>query len=147
MEELLETRIPLALAGAADKPWVETDPGQAWSKLLWADLEGGGWASLLKWKKGYVAAPHVHLADAHFFMLTGTIKVRDGVYGPGDYGYEPAGAVHDATSTLEDCVYFFISNGRVRIEADAATGTPAYEIGVADIVAADEKARAALASA
>lgn len=147
MEELLETRIPLALAGAADKPWVETDPGQAWSKLLWADLEGGGWASLLKWKKGYVAAPHVHLADAHFFMLTGTIKVRDGVYGPGEYGYEPAGAVHDATSTLEDCVYFFISNGRVRIEADAATGTPAYEIGVADIVAADEKARAALASA
>ena len=147
MEELLETRIPMALAGAADKPWVETDPGQAWSKLLWADLEGGGWASLLKWKKGYVAAPHVHLADAHFFMLSGTIKVRDGVYGAGDYGYEPAGAVHDATSTLEDCVYFFISNGRVRIEADEATGTPAYEIGVADIVAADEKARAALSAA
>jgi len=147
MEELLETRIPLALAGAADKPWVETDPGVAWSKLLWADLEGGGWASLLKWKKGYVAAPHVHLADAHFLMLTGSIQVRDGVYGPGDYGYEPAGAVHDATSTLEDCVYFFISNGRVRIEADPATGTPAYEIGVADIVAADEKARAALAAA
>jgi anti-sigma factor ChrR (cupin superfamily) len=147
MEELLETRIPLALAGAADKPWVETDPGRAWSKLLWADLEGGGWASLLKWKKGYVAAPHVHLADAHFLMLTGRIQVRDGVYGPGDYGYEPAGAVHDATSTLEDCVYFFISNGRVRIEADEATGTPAFEIGVADIVAADEKARAALAPA
>jgi anti-sigma factor ChrR (cupin superfamily) len=147
MDELLETRIPLALAGVADKPWVETDPGQAWSKLLWADLEGGGWASLLKWKKGYVAAPHVHLADAHFFMLSGTIKVRDGVYGPGDYGYEPAGAVHDATSTLEDCVYFFISNGRVRIEANAETGTPAFEIGVADIVAADEAARAALASA
>ena len=147
MEELLETRIPMALAGAADKPWVETDPGQAWSKLLWADLDAGSWASLLKWKKGYVAAPHVHLADAHFLMLTGSIKVRDGVYGPGEYGYEPAGAVHGATTTLEDCVYFFLCNGPVRIDADEAAGTPAYEIGVADIVAADDKARAALAAA
>jgi anti-sigma factor ChrR (cupin superfamily) len=147
MEELLETRIPMALAGAADKPWVETDPGQAWSKLLWADADSGSWASLLRWNKGYVAAPHVHLADAHFLMLTGRIKVRDGVYGPGDYGYEPAGAVHGATTTLEDCVYFFLCNGPVRIDADAAAGTPAYEIGVADIIAADEKARAALAPA
>jgi quercetin dioxygenase-like cupin family protein len=147
MDELLETRIPLALAGAADKPWVESDPGQTWSKLLWADPDGGGWASLLKWKKGYVGAPHVHLADAHFLMLTGRIQVRDAVYGPGDYGYEPAGAVHEATSALEDSIYFFISNGRVRIEANPATGTPAYEIGAADIVAADEAARAALAVA
>src|SRR4029077_20426264 len=118
-----------------------------WSKLLWADLDGGGWASLLKWKKGYVGAPHVHLADAHFLMLTGRIQVRDAVYGPGDYGYEPAGAVHDATSALEDCVYFFISNGRVRIEAAEATDTAADETGVADTAAADEKARAALAAA
>ena len=35
-------------------------------------------------------------------------------------GAQNAVLVHDATSTLEDCVYFFISNGRVRIEADAA---------------------------
>ncbi len=126
MDELLETRIPLALAGAADKPWVETDPGQAWSKLLWADLDGGGWASLLKWKRGYVAAPHVHLADAHFLMLTGKIKVRDTVYGPGEYGYEPAGAVHGATTTLEDSVsIFFISNGRkCGSKRNDATGTP-----------------------
>ena len=142
MDDLLETRIPLALAGAANKQWIETDPGQAWSKLLWADEETGSWASLLRWNKGYVAAPHVHLADAHFFVLTGSIQVRDGVYGAGDYGYEPAGAVHDATTTLEDCIYFFLCNGPVRIAADEAAGTPAYEITVADIIAADAMAPA-----
>jgi anti-sigma factor ChrR (cupin superfamily) len=147
MDELIEARIPLALAGAAQKRWIETDPGQAWSKLLWADVAAGSWASLLRWKKGYVAAPHVHLADAHFLVLTGSIQVRDGVYGPGEYGYEPAGAVHGATTTLEDCVYFFLCNGPVRIDADAAAGTPAYEIGVADIVAADARAEAALSEA
>jgi hypothetical protein len=75
-------------------------------------------------------------------MLTGRIQVRDVIYGPGDYGYEPAGAVHGATTALEDCVYFFISNGPVRIDADEAAGTPAYEIGVRDIVAADAMAPA-----
>ena len=139
---MLDARIPLALAGAAQKKWIETDPGQAWSKLLWADEDAGRWASLLRWKKGYVAAPHVHLADAHFFVLTGSIQVRDGVYGAGDYGYEPAGAVHGATTTLEDCVYFFLCNGPVRIDVDAAAGTPAYEIAVREIMAADAMAEA-----
>jgi quercetin dioxygenase-like cupin family protein len=115
MEELLETKISLALAGAADKPWVELTPGQAWSKQLWADPATSRSATLLRWKKGYVAPPHVHLADAHFLMLSGRIKVRDAEYGPGDYGYEPAGAVHDATTTLEDCVYFFIANGPIQM--------------------------------
>jgi quercetin dioxygenase-like cupin family protein len=121
MADTIEAQIPLALAGAADKEWVETDPGKAWLKLLWTDPETGGAASLLRWAKGYTAPPHVHLHDAHFIMLSGRIKVRDAEYGPGDYGYEPKGAVHDATTTLEDCVYFFVSNGPISFEADPAT--------------------------
>lgn len=52
MQEELQLTIPLALAGAADKPWVETVPGKAWSKLLWADAAAGVWATLYWWKKG-----------------------------------------------------------------------------------------------
>ena len=122
MSEMIAAQIPMALAGAADKEWVETDPGKAWSKLLWADPETGRSAHLLRWAQGYTAPPHIHEDDAHFLMLSGRIKVRDDEYGPGDYGYEPKGAIHDATTTLEDCVYFFLSNGPVRFEADEATG-------------------------
>jgi len=120
MTEMIAAQIPLALAGAADKQWVETHPGMAWLKQLWADPETEKSASLIRWTKGYTAPPHVHLHDAHFIMLSGRIAVRDVEYGPGDYGYEPAGAVHDATTTLEDCVYFFISNGPIRFTGDAA---------------------------
>ena len=137
MDELIAMKIPLALAGAAAKTWVEHVPGQAWSKLLWADLEAGSWASLYLWKKGYVAPPHVHLADAHTLVLSGKLGVRTGTLGPGEYGYEPAGAVHGATTTLEDCVYFFLCNGPLRMDADEAAGTPAYEITCADVIAAD----------
>ena len=142
MQEQLTMTLPLALAGAADKPWVETAPGQAWSKLLWADTTAGAWATLYWWKKGYVAQPHVHLSDAHLFVLSGRLQVRDGIYGPGDYGYEPNGAEHGATTTLEDCTYFFICNGPLRIDADPATGRAGYEVSCADIVAMHAKASA-----
>ncbi len=136
MTDVISAQIPLALAGAADKEWVETDPGMAWSKLLWTDVETGSWASLLHWNKGYTAPPHVHLHDAHFFMLSGRIAVRDAEFGPGDYGYEPKGAVHDATTTLEDCVYFIVNNGPIQIMANEETGKPAYVVSSRDMVAA-----------
>lgn len=134
MTDMIEAKIPLALAGAADKEWVETDPGRAWSKMLWMDLEAGSWASLLRWAKGYKAPPHVHLHDAHFFMLSGRIAVRDAEFGPGDYGYEPKGAVHDETTALDDCVYFILNNGPIQIMANEATGKPAYTVDIRDMV-------------
>jgi anti-sigma factor ChrR (cupin superfamily) len=142
MEQLIQAQIPLALAGAAQKKWVENVPGQAWSKLLWADAEAGAWATLYFWKQGYVAAPHVHVGDAHLMVLSGRLQVRDGVYGPGDYGYEPKGAVHGATTTLEDCVYFLVCNGPIRMDGDAAAGRPAYEVTCVDVIATDARAPA-----
>ena len=97
----------------ADAPWVETEPGKAWMKVLWTGPEGGGWAALFRWRKGYVAAAHKHLSDAHTYVLKGKLKVRDGVLGAGDYDYEPNGALHDATVALEDTEYLFICNGPV----------------------------------
>lgn len=97
----------------SDEPWIETQPGMAWIKVLWTGAEKGGWAALFRWNKGYVAAKHKHLSDAHTFILKGKLQVRDGVLNAGDYDYEPNGVLHDATVALEDTEYLFICDGPV----------------------------------
>jgi len=97
----------------ANEPWIETDPGKAWMKVLWTGAETGRWAALFRWKKGYVAAPHKHLSDAHTFILKGKLQVRDGVLETGDYDYEPNGVLHGATTALEDTEYLFVCEGPV----------------------------------
>jgi len=57
--ELLDT-----LARTTEMELIETVPGKANMKVLWASPETGRWAVLLRWKKGYVAAPHGHLSGA-----------------------------------------------------------------------------------
>jgi anti-sigma factor ChrR (cupin superfamily) len=97
----------------ADEPWIETEPGKAWMKVLWAGPETGRWVALFRWKKGYLAAPHKHLSDAHTYILSGKLKVRDGVLNAGDYDYEPNGVLHGATEALEDTEYLFVCEGPV----------------------------------
>jgi anti-sigma factor ChrR (cupin superfamily) len=97
----------------SDAPWIETEPGQAWTKVLWTGAESGGWAALFRWNKGYTASPHKHLSDAHTFVIKGKLQVRDGILNAGDYDYEPNGVLHGATVALEDTEYLFICNGPV----------------------------------
>lgn len=97
----------------ADEPWIETEKGKAWMKVLWTGPETGRWVALFRWKKGYVAAPHKHLSDAHTFILKGKLQVRDGVLNTGDYDYEPNGVLHGATTALEDTDYIFVCEGPV----------------------------------
>ena len=97
----------------AEEPWIETDPGMAWMKVLWTGPETGRWAALFRWSKGYIAAPHKHLSDAHTYILKGSLKVRDGILNTGDYDYEPNGVLHGATEALEDTEYIFICDGPV----------------------------------
>ena len=105
--ELMDT-----LVKASSMDWMQTDE-KAFMKILFTGSEGGSWAVLLKWLKGYVAAPHKHLAGSHTFILSGKLQVRDGVLDAGDYVYEPNGMLHGATTALEDTEYLFISNGAV----------------------------------
>ncbi|MCP5181089.1 MAG: cupin domain-containing protein [Pseudomonadales bacterium] len=97
----------------ADAPWIETKPGQAWMKILWTGPETGRWAALYRWKKGYTAASHKHLSDAHTYILKGRLKVRDGILEAGDYDYEPNGVLHGATEALEDTEYLFFCAGPI----------------------------------
>ena len=98
---------------ASEMEWIESSPGKAWMKILWTGAETGTWAVLLKWAKGYVAAPHKHLAASHTFIIKGKLQVRDGVLSTGDYVYEPNGVLHGATTALEDTEYLFICMGAV----------------------------------
>ena len=97
----------------ANEPWIETEPGLAWMKVLWTGAESGRWAALFRWKKGYVAAPHKHLSDAHTYILKGKLRVRAGILEAGDYDYEPNGVLHGATTALEDTEYLFVCEGPV----------------------------------
>ena len=106
--ELMDT-----LVKARDTAWIEQEPGMSYIKVLWTGSESGTWAVLLKWNKGFVAAPHKHLGASHTFILKGKLGVRDGVLDTGDYVYEPNGMVHGATTALEDTEYLFICEGPV----------------------------------
>ena len=108
--ELMDTLVQASKTEWMPQPF---DPERAFIKILWTGSETGGWAVLLKWKKGYVAPQHKHLSASHTFILSGKLQVRDGVLNAGDYIYEPNGMLHGATTALEDTEYLFISNGAV----------------------------------
>ena len=123
----------------ADEPWIETEPGKAWMKVLWVGPETGRWVALFRWAKGYVAAPQKHLSDAHTYVLKGSLKVRDGVLSAGDYDYEPNGVLHGATEALEDTEYLFVCEGPVLFYDDH--GLTSY-LGWEDMARLRESAKA-----
>ncbi len=98
------------LVEASKTPWIEHGPMSA-TKVLYTGSESGAWAVLYRWKKGFTAPPHKHLSSSHTFILSGKLKVRDGVLNAGDYVYEPNGVLHGSTEALEDTEYLFICNG------------------------------------
>lgn len=102
------------LVRGGEAGWIALDAdGMAEVKPLWASGESGEWAILLRWKKGYMAAPHKHLGAVHVYVIAGSLRVRDCVVNAGDYMYEPNGIVHDETEALTDCVHLNIANGPV----------------------------------
>jgi anti-sigma factor ChrR (cupin superfamily) len=116
------------IARSSSMDWIETAPGMDYMKILWIAPESGRWAVLLRWKKGYVAAPHKHLSGAHAFILSGRLQVRDGTLEAGDYVYEPNGMVQGETTALEDTEYLFFCDGPVLFfDDDSFTGYLGWE--------------------
>lgn len=99
------------LSKASNAQWIENTPGMAWTRILWTGAETGTWAAIFRWKKGFVAPAHKHLSASHTYVLSGRLKVRDGIFEAGDYVYEPNGVLHGATEALEDTEYLFICHG------------------------------------
>ena len=97
----------------ADEPWIETEPGMAWMKVLWTGAETGRWVALFRWSQ--VTQPHrINIfLTLITYVLKGKLQVRDGILSAGDYDYEPNGVLHDATVALEDTEYLFVCEGPI----------------------------------
>ena len=112
----------------SDLPWIERTP-KSFTKVLWVGRESGSWASLQLWKAGYTLQSHKHLAGAHLFVVSGKLQVRDGVLNAGDYCYEPAGVLHDATTALEDTVFLVdFSRADFLFDDERFTGIQNWEV-------------------
>jgi anti-sigma factor ChrR (cupin superfamily) len=103
--------------------WVETPGGNA-LKVLWVSEETGAWSALIRASAGTVNPPHTHLGPADFYVLSGSMEYRGGVARPGAWVYEPAGAVHEATTHPEDTVY--LANVRGPIAYHAPDGSVSH---------------------
>jgi anti-sigma factor ChrR (cupin superfamily) len=96
--------IDAALVHTNDLDWIDTGTGNQF-KVLRISKETGAWSALIKAPAGQVNAPHTHLGPADFYVFTGGFDYRGGSAKAGDWVYEPAGAVHEATTHPVDTVY------------------------------------------
>lgn len=88
-------------------PWIPLGEGLEGNavKVLRISEETGMYSMLIRAKAGTVNQAHVHSGPADFYILEGRLEYRLGEAKAGDWMYEPAGAVHDATTATEDTLY------------------------------------------
>ncbi len=96
--------IGAALVRTKDQQWIDTGTGNQFI-VLRISKETGAWSALIKAAAGQVNAPHTHIGPADFYVISGGFDYRGGSARAGDWVYEPAGAVHEATTHPVDTVY------------------------------------------
>ncbi len=96
-----------------DQDWIPSGVGGNRIKILRVSSESGAWSMLIKAPAGQVNPPHTHLGPADFYVLSGGFDYRGGSVRAGDWVYEPAGAVHEATSHPMDTIYLANFHGPV----------------------------------
>ena len=104
--------IGAALVRTKNKQWISAGDGNEFL-VLRISKETGAWSALVKAKAGQVNAPHTHIGPADFYVISGGFDYRGGSAREGDWVYEPAGAVHDATTHPMDTVYLANVHGPV----------------------------------
>ena len=98
-------------------PWTGFGDG-VYIKILRVSEETGLWSALIRMEPGSQFAPHKHLGSAEFFVLKGKLEYRMGNAPVDAYGFEPLGAVHDATTCNEETEIFFVSYGPIIFYAE-----------------------------
>ena len=101
-----------SLIRTAEKPWLNMGGGNE-VIVLRVSRETGFFSILIKAAAGQVNAPHTHIGAADFYVISGGFDYRGGSAREGDWVYEPAGAVHDATTHPMDTIYLANSYGPV----------------------------------
>src|SRR5579885_1720311 len=93
-----------ALIRTREQPWIDMGGGNQ-AIVLRVSKETGFFSMLLKAPAGQVNAPHTHIGAADFYVIEGGFDYRGGSARAGDWVYEPAGAVHAATTHPMDTLY------------------------------------------
>jgi 2,4'-dihydroxyacetophenone dioxygenase len=106
------TQMQDILVSSEKLEWMPLGPG-TWYKLFRVSPETGAWSALLKMEAGARFAPHKHLGAADFYVLKGALEYRAGVARAGDYGYEPLGVEHGATTCAEETLITFNAYGPI----------------------------------
>jgi anti-sigma factor ChrR (cupin superfamily) len=96
--------IDAALVRTSQGEWLQSADGNE-LMVLRISKETGAWSALVRAKAGQVNPPHTHVGPADFYVISGGFDYRGGSARAGDWVYEPAGAVHEATSHPVDTVY------------------------------------------
>jgi 2,4'-dihydroxyacetophenone dioxygenase len=104
--------IGAALIRTGDQPWIDMGGGNQ-AIVLRVSKETGFYSLLIKAPAGQVNAPHTHIGAADFYVISGGFDYRGGSARAGDWVYEPAGAVHDATTHPMDTIYLANSYGPI----------------------------------
>jgi len=104
--------IGAALVRTKNKQWINAGDGNEFL-VLRISKETGAWSALVRAKAGQVNAPHTHIGPADFYVLSGGFDYRGGSAREGDWVYEPAGAVHEATTHPMDTIYLANVHGPV----------------------------------
>jgi anti-sigma factor ChrR (cupin superfamily) len=102
--------IGASLVQANEMPWIGNSAGV---KMLRISQETGWIAALVRGRAGQVNPPHTHLGPACFYVLEGGFEFRGGSAKAGDWVWEPAGAIHPASSHPVDTVYLSNTYGPV----------------------------------
>lgn len=102
--------------GVTKMDWVEDvcppTGGKYYVKVLASSAEGDGIdVFCVKYPKGYTTVWHTHPCAHGIYVLEGTLKTHEGLYGPGSFVWLPEGLLmeHGATEK-EDVTFLFICN-------------------------------------
>ena len=96
---------PLArLIDPEEMEWIPMGGGNS-IKVLRVSDETRAWTALFRAEAGTVNPRHRHLGPADFYVISGSFEYRGGFARAGSWVYEPAGALHEATTHPEDTVY------------------------------------------
>jgi anti-sigma factor ChrR (cupin superfamily) len=93
-------------------PWEKTKFAGIQIKVLYSD-DSGITTALFKLEPGAVVPLHEHTALEQTFVLEGTIEDHEGVCGPGQFVWRPAGNRHEAVAPTGALIIgFFLKPNR-----------------------------------
>ena len=92
-----DTRLATRYLDVPNMPWEPTKFPGIQIKVLYSDDEGMTTA-LFKLQPGAIVPLHEHTAIEQTYVLEGTLEDHEGVCGPGQFCWRPAGNMHEAVA-------------------------------------------------